>query len=272
MKRSIRDIKAKARRALSGHFGLVILGMLLIYGLNALGSMLASALFGGDSTLDLVLSEIFLLIVSLIVGIVSAGYSYMLLNIARGRECSMGDLVWFFKNQPDRVIVAGFILALIQVVTAIPYYYVSYTMDMGETLEEMLSWMTTAMGFMLLSVVLNFLVSLPFAMTYYLMADDTELGGIKALKASVQMMKGNLGRYLLLNLSFLPLMFLSVFTFYIALLWIIPYMNMAVTIFYQDVNKELDHALPRKDGYYSGGYGHGDGGMERREDDFNSEA
>mgnify|MGYP000747896381 CR=1 FL=1 len=52
---------------------------------------------------------------------------------------SLGDLGYFFKNQPDRVIVAGFVLALIQLVTAIPYYYVSFTTDPGLTVDSRFS-------------------------------------------------------------------------------------------------------------------------------------
>ena len=124
-KRSTKEIKLQAKKALQGHVGTVILGLLAVYGLNTLGTILSTNLFSGTSALDLVLSEVFMLVVSLIVGIISAGLGYMLLNISRGKEFSLGDLGYFFKNQPDRVIVAGFVLALIQLVTAIPYYYVS---------------------------------------------------------------------------------------------------------------------------------------------------
>lgn len=128
-KRSTKEIKLQAKKALQGHVGTVILGLLAVYGLNTLGTILSTNLFSGTSALDLVLSEVFMLVVSLIVGIISAGLGYMLLNISRGKEFSLGDLGYFFKNQPDRVIVAGFVLALIQLVTAIPYYYVSFTTD-----------------------------------------------------------------------------------------------------------------------------------------------
>ena len=43
----------------------------------------------------------------------------------------------------------------------------------------------------------------------------------------------------MLKLSFVPLMFLSVFTFYIALLWILPYMEMTEVMFYRDLLGEL---------------------------------
>lgn len=251
MKKSIRTIKSYAKKSLQGCFGSMILGMLAVFGLNALGSRMATRLFGGSGILNLILSEIFLLVVSLITGIFSAGYCYMQLNIAREKEFSLGDLVYFFKNQPDRVIIAGFVLAIIQVVTAIPYYYVSFVTDMGVTLEEQMAWMTKVMGLMLLSIVLNLLVSLPFAMTFYIMADDGELGGIAALKESMRLMRGNLGRYLLLQISFIPLLFLSVFTLYLALLWIIPYMEMSSAAFYRDLRGEFDYkeASPENPGY-----------------------
>ena len=197
-----------------------------------------ASLFGGTSTMSIVLGEVFALGVSLITGIFSAGYCYMQLNIARGREYSLGDLIFFFKNQPDRVIIAGFVLALIQVAAQIPYSYFVYTMDRGTTLEEQMTWMSTISLLMLLSMVLNMLISLPFAMTFYLMADDVNLGGIEALKASARLMKGNMGRYLLLQISFIPLLFLSMFTLYLALLWIIPYMEMSFAVFYQDLTGE----------------------------------
>ena len=78
-----------------------------------------------------------------------------------------------------------------------------------------------------------------------------DLGGIQGLKESARLMKGNMWRYIKLNLSFVPLLFLSVFTFYIALFWIMPYMEMSLVTFYRDLNGELDHRLPG-DGYYGG--------------------
>ena len=237
-KRSTKEIKLQAKKSLQGHVGTVILGLLAVYGLNTLGTILSTNLFSGTSALDLVLSEIFMLVVSLIVGIISAGLGYMLLNISREKEFSLGDLGYFFKNQPDRVIVAGFVLAMIQLITAIPCYYVSFTTDPGLTVDSM------TLGLLAVSTLLNFLISLPFAMTYFLMADDTELGGIQALKESARLMKGNIWRYVKLNLSFIPLLLLSVFTFYIALFWIMPYMEMSMVAFYRDLDGELDYRLP----------------------------
>ena len=49
------------------------------------------------------------------------GYSYMLLNMARDREVSLGNLLYLFHNGPDRVLVAGFILSLLNTVAQLPF-------------------------------------------------------------------------------------------------------------------------------------------------------
>ena len=85
-------------------------------------------------------------------------------------------------------------------------------------------------------------------------------------------MKGNIWRYLKLNLSFVPLIFLSAFTLYIALLWVLPYMEMSMATFYRDLNGELDHRLPGK-GFYGGYENENNYGYDNdRDNDYNAEA
>ena len=253
MKRSSKELKRYAKLALEGRYGIAIMGVLAAFGINLLGNLLAGNLFTGEFLPTMIMSQIFLFILSLVTGILSAGLYYMFLNMARDREFGLGDLLYFFRNHPDRVIVAGFVLALIQLVTAIPYYYVSFTTDPGLTVDSQIQWLSMTLGLLAVSTLLNFLISLPFAMTYFLMADDTELGGIQALKESARLMKGNIWRYVKLNLSFIPLLLLSVFTFYIALFWIMPYMEMSMVAFYRDLDGELDYRLPG-DGTADGGF------------------
>ena len=92
---------------------------------------------------------------------------------------------------------------------------------------------------MIIGTVVYEIITIPLEMTYYILADNPQTKGMDALKESIEMMRGNFWRYLLLKLSFVPLMLLSVFTFYIALLWILPYMTMTETMFYRDLKGEL---------------------------------
>ena len=50
-KRRTKEIKQQAKMALQGHLGTVILGLLAVYGLNMLGTILSTTLFSGTSVL-----------------------------------------------------------------------------------------------------------------------------------------------------------------------------------------------------------------------------
>lgn len=232
--------KFYAKMKLSGNWGIAIAAMLAVGAVNLVGNILAVKLFPGDTVLPLVLSEIFVFVVSLIGMIFSTGYSYMLLNICRGREYKLGDLLYMFHNQPDRVLVAGLVVALIDTVVQIPFYYVTYMVEPGTTVEGMMHWYQLLLGAWVIAMVLSIILTVPFALAFYFLADNPNMGGIEALKASTRAMKGHIWQYLMLELSFVPLFFLSILTLYIGLLWLVPYMQFSETAFYMYVTGELD--------------------------------
>ncbi len=228
----IRVIKQRAGNALNGNMGNAILGMLAVFAAHMAGSLMASSLFAGSDTLSLILNQVFLFIISLIAAIITAGMSYMYLNIARQNEYSLADLFYFFKNQPDRVIVAAFVMALIDLLVTIPYYYYELTADVGETVEQQTTFMMVSLALLLFSAALNTVLTAPFALTYFLLSENPDMDGLTALRTSARLMKGNVLRFLLLLLSYVPIMLLSVFTLYIALIWVVPHMDMSRTVFY----------------------------------------
>ena len=236
-----RELKKYAKQAMSGKYGTLILAFVVVQALALISSVLSSALFPGEETLDLVLGYAFTFILTLLINVISAGLNYMYLNIARGKAYSLNDLIYFYKHHPDRVIVATFFLAVLNLLTMLPYtiYGNTNTPAEGASLEAQITWMYTSIFLMLVGMIVYQILSIPLEMTYYILADRPELKGTDALKESIEMMQGNFGRYLMLKISFIPLMFLSVFTFYIALLWVLPYMIMTETMFYRDLTGEL---------------------------------
>ena len=243
MNMSTREIKRRASFLLQGKLLTAMLAMLMVTVSEVFGSRLASSLFGGEDWLSLILGQIFVFIISLVTSVLSAGLCFMFLNMARGKEFSMGDLFYFFKNHPDRVIVAAFFLAVINLIVSIPYYVFSLTVSPGETAIQQTNYLALLMGFMVLSIVLNTVITIPFAQTYFLMADDMNLEGISALKQSAAMMKGHFWDFLKLLASFIPAMLLSVLTIYIALLWVMPHLQMSETVYYQML---LEHSQANK--------------------------
>ena len=176
------ELKARARERMSGKYGTLILAFVIVQGLLLVSSLVSGELFPGDSVLDIVLANVFSFILSLIVNVMSAGMIYMYLNIARGKQYSLNDLMYFYRNHPDRVITASFVFAVINLLTMLPSTIYSYTAQV-------------------------------------------DVNDINALADSV--------------VRSASMLIMSVFTFYIALLWILPYMVMTEAMFYRDLMGEL---------------------------------
>lgn len=232
--------KACAKQFLNGKWGIAILAMMAAPALNTIGTMAAIKLFPGDSFLAWLLGEAFLFIVSLLSMVISTGYNFMLLNMARGREYRFGNLIYMFKKGSDGVLSAALIMALIDTVLMIPFYYmVNMTAPAAETMEAVLEWSQPIMYSALAATVLGVVIKLPFAMAFYILADNPQMKGREALKKSASLMKGHMMQYLVLQISFIPLMFLSILFLYVGLLWVMPYIYATNTIFYMDVTGEL---------------------------------
>ena len=63
-------------------------------------------------------------------------------------------------------------------------------------------------------------------MSYFLALDCPEKSAGDILRQGMRLMKGQKKRLFLMELSFLPLMFLCVLTIYVGFIWLIPYLYM----------------------------------------------
>lgn len=233
--------KACARQTLSAKWGTAILAMMAAPALNTIGTMVAIRLFPGNSFLAWLLGEVFLFIVSLISMVISTGYNFMLLNMARGKEYKFGNLIYMFKNGSNGVLTAALIVSLIDTILMIPFYYMTnMTAPAAETVEAMMAWSQPILYSAFAATLLGVLIKLPFAMAFYILADNPQMKGMEALKKSVSLMKGHMMQYLVLQISFVPLMLLAGLLMYVGLLWVMPYLYATNTIFYMDVTGELE--------------------------------
>ena len=150
MNGSIMYWKKQAKMNLSGHWGSAIAGILAVGAVTFIGNILSIQLFPGSTM------------------VFRSGYSYMLLNMARDREVSLGNLLYLFHNGPDRVLVAGFILSLLNTVAQLPFYYVSFIVKAGNTEAEQIAWLELCLAMLLVGVVLEVILTSPFMLTFCL--------------------------------------------------------------------------------------------------------
>lgn len=110
------------------------------------------------------------------------------------------------------------------------------------------NWLHNVLG-MLLTFVFIFLWSLLFlipgiikcfsyAMTPYILIEHPEMSVNKAIDESIYLMDGHKFDYFYLGLSFIGWIILSIMSFGIGFIWLIPYMQTTMAAFYADLKKE----------------------------------
>lgn len=93
----------------------------------------------------------------------------------------------------------------------------------------------------------SFILQTYLSQIYYIMVCNEELKGTEVLRDSMLMMRGRLGEYIILTLSFIPWLILDIFTFKLASIWINPYKNQTLAnyhhivknAYYRDSNKNI---------------------------------
>lgn len=88
---------------------------------------------------------------------------------------------------------------------------------------------------LLLLIIPGIIAALSYSMTFYILADNPTLEASAALAQSKKMMDGYKLKLFTLQLRFVLLTFLSVFTLFIGLLWLVPYMHITIARFYDDI-------------------------------------
>lgn len=240
MRRSSSDLKALSREALRGQWGLPVAAYLLIFICSIILTLVITALLTPYSLLSIITCQIMIYIVNLFVSLLQAGYMKMHLNINRKKAFELKDLILPFTMQPDRFLAVNLILLLAEVLPSLPLTVLSYR---TETIESLLF----SLGASLVQSLIGLILSLFFGMSNYLLLDNPEMGAIESLKISFRLMKGNKGRYFYITLSFIPLTIACIFTCYIGLLWLEPYIANTMAHFYMDVTGELDNPGPKEE-------------------------
>lgn len=234
MKKSSSELKCMAKGLLAGHYGLLI-GAALLYGGGSLViTMVLELVFQSDHSFN-ILYFICSLIVSLLSTIFTIGYEKMILEISRGREARLGDLLYGFSHQPDRIILLTILLSLVSLACMLPG---SLLLAAGAVMKLIPLTLVGILA-LLTGTVFLFILSFGYSMVFLLYLDNPEKGVIQLMRESRTLMKGNKGRYFYLQISFIGLMLLSILTCFIGLLWLMPYMEMTSVLFYRNLLNEV---------------------------------
>lgn len=234
MKKTSSELKCMAKGLLAGHYGLLI-GAALLYGGGSLViTMILELVFQADHSFN-ILYFICSLIVSLLSTIFTIGYEKMILEISRGHEARLGDLLYGFSHQPDRIILLTILLSLVSLACMLPG---SLLLAAG-AIMKLIPLTLVGILALLAGTVFLFILSFGYSMVFLLYLDNPEKGVIQLMRESRTLMKGNKGRYFYLQISFIGLMLLSILTCFIGLFWLVPYMEMTSVLFYRNLLNEV---------------------------------
>lgn len=186
----------------------------------------------GSDMLSNALYYIVSFIIQLLAGILQAGSCLLFLHVSCNMPASVGDLFYCFKNSPDKAIKLELPLAILNCLCMLPSDIFLWIMPMN-TLDY--NAMLKAYGFALFCTALYVVLTLGFFPVFYMMFDFESFSVKEIFQKSWEFMRGHKMRLALLELSFIPWVILSIFTCGLALLWVIPYMNLTCTNFYLDL-------------------------------------
>ena len=102
------------------------------------------------------------------------------------------------------------------------------------------SWLMILIGvftylWTLLLIVPGIIKGLSYSMAMFVLAENPDMTAREALNESKRIMKGNVGKLFVLELSFLPWLLLTMITFGIAGIYTAPYMYTTIANFYKEI-------------------------------------
>lgn len=226
------ELRKKAREALAEKWGkgaCITLAYLLI---NFLISLLIG-LFEDNSAISTILS-----IAEIVIAVpIAFGLAISFLKLKRNEDTSAFSFLEDGFSRFKKVwgitfhTIIRMILPIICVILSIILMSLLFFMTAK-------SWLFSLLGVAIYIASIVYAVSrgLLYSLVYYIAYDNPNLSSKECVLKSEELMTGNRGNLFLLQLSFIGWIILGAFTFGIAYIWIIPYMQVAVSCFYDELN------------------------------------
>ncbi|PEJ48141.1 hypothetical protein CN676_21625 [Bacillus wiedmannii] len=207
----ISQLKRESLDALKGKWGLAVGATLLVGILIGAVEILTTGIFSifwgweeANESLTVTIIAMF------IIGPLTVGASYFVLNVIRGTNARIGHIFRWFNDGSK--FMKSFLTYLLMNV-----YLVLWT---------------------LLLIIPGIIKSFSYSMTYFILNDHPEYTANQAITESRRMMNGHKMDYFLLCLSFLGWFILSILTLGIGFLWLVPYFYTTSAAFYEVISKE----------------------------------
>ena len=234
--RSPAVLRSMARGQLLGKYPIAAMAFFSVLIITVMVRLFSTALVGADGILGFIFSTIISFIISLFLGIVNIGILFMALKISCKEPIYLNDILYGFTYHPQKIVKIQAVLIGVQVVATLPadiFRMLYQNSDETDYLPMMIV-------FYLAGISVYFFISLVFSQSFFLLLDFENKSAKELLLKSHQVMNGHKKRLFGLWLSFVPLLLLSVFTCCVGLIWVMPYIKVALANFYMDLMQASD--------------------------------
>lgn len=166
--------------------------------------------------------------------------TFLIFGILSGVGSAFGDqgegsIITLIIGGPLAIGISTFSLALSRGEnTEIDLLFVGFKNFVNALIAYLLVMIFT-IGWLLLLIVPGIIKGISYSMTFFIMAEDSDIKPMDAIDKSMAMMHGYKMKYFLLSLLFFLLILLSAILVFIPLLWLIPYMYVTYAKFYEDI-------------------------------------
>ncbi len=234
--KSSAELKAGARERLLGHYGTVIGAELITLVLSGTASFAVGLLVDITTVMGSIIYYAILFFISILMGLFTSGTCYLYLKLICGRPVSISDLFYGFQFAPDKAITVQAWFTLLTYASSLPQFILTYKISMaGTSVDKITALLLPYSLSLIFSGVVSVVLGLLYSQTFYLLHDFPQYTAQELLKKSRRLMVHHKGRLFYLYVSFLPLMLLGLFSFGLALLWVVPYMTATQTMFFLDL-------------------------------------
>ncbi len=174
-------------------------------------------------------------------------FAYLVINYI------LGSIFVYFKSSSDTSVIFWLISFVLQCVnttinTGFSFWALSVARNNDDTDEFFFAFKNIlpiilihivrtafiSIGSLLL-ILPGIIVALGLSMSQFCFRDAVEFGFFEAIKDSWNLMKGNKLTFLVLWLSFIPWLLLTLVTFGLASIYVLPYMSVTIAKFYDEI-------------------------------------
>ncbi len=235
------DIRKQARESLSGKWGKTALIILMQFILFFIMNFCIN-LFSLESTISLTIKLIVSIIVLIIEIPLSIGIVFAFVKLKREKDVGIFDFISLAMKNFGRAwkiylrILLKNVLPIIGTMVTIILLSVTIVAESVENHSLGLASLIMAIVLLIVSFIVSLIIDLKYSLAYMIAYDNPKMTTKEAVNTSGTIMKGHKMELFLLQLSFLGWSVLCVLTLGIGFLWLLPYKQMAIVCFYDEVN------------------------------------